>query len=351
MNEKKKTLFVSDIHLGAGNPWDWFDAAREGPKLIEFFEYVIKRHDGEKDIKEIVLLGDVFDLWVCPHDKKPHQFKEIINHHKNVVDAIKKMADAVNTLYVNGNHDFQVAPDDINRAFGGKVKHIGNVYRRGNIWAEHGHQYALFNRPDPKNGGPILRLPLGYYITRLHTSLGKSRGGKAKMVFQAIDESFQVMGPEKLPESVLDTLKDAVEMPPNPKEAKNFNMGHICADQEYDAVRDRYKNLFDDWKDSVGFWQSVQMIMCELNRLGTVADQLCRNGVEIVVFGHSHDTKMDKDSLFVQDRIYANCGYWCGFGEEDNIDDNAHFVSTNGKTVELNYLKNGKAVERKVLEL
>jgi len=37
MNEKKKTLFVSDIHLGAGKKWDWFDAAREGPKLIEFF--------------------------------------------------------------------------------------------------------------------------------------------------------------------------------------------------------------------------------------------------------------------------------------------------------------------------
>ncbi len=128
-------------------------------------------------------------------------------------------------------------------------------------------------------------------------------------------------------------------------------MGHICGDQKYEDIKERYKNLYDDWKDSVGLWQSVQMIMCELNRLGTVVDQLCRNGVEIVIFGHSHDTKMDKDSFLVQDRIYANCGYWCGFGDDDNKDDNAHFIETDGQTVQLNYLKNGAVVIKKTLTL
>ncbi|MFQ5328490.1 MAG: metallophosphoesterase [Thermodesulfobacteriota bacterium] len=351
MSGKKKTLFVSDIHLGAGNSWDWFDAKLEGPKLINFFQYVKNRHAKQKDIKEVVLLGDVFDLWVCPHNVKPHTFEQIIRHHAAVVNGIKEMAAAVPTLYVNGNHDYQVTSQNISDAFEGKIRHIGNVYRRGNVLAEHGHQYALFNRPDAKNGGPHLRLPLGYYITRLHTTLENSRGSKAKMIFQAIDESFQIMGAEKLPESVLDALKDAVEMPPKPKKVEKFTMGHICPDQQYDEVRERYRNLFDDWKDAVGFWQSIQMIMSELNRLGTVADRLCRDGVDIVIFGHSHDTKMDKDTLFVKDRIYANCGYWCGFGDKDKADDNAHFVETDGKTVILNYLVNGTAREDSVLEL
>ncbi len=93
------------------------------------------------------------------------------------------------------------------------------------------------------------------------------------------------------------------------------------------------------------------MIMCELNRLGTVADQLYRNGVEIVIFGHSHDTKMDKDSFLVQDRIYANSGYWCGFGDDDNKEDNAYVILTDGQTVQLNYLKNGAVVIKNTLTL
>ncbi len=343
MSEKKKTLFVSDIHMGAGNPWDWFTIETESPYLVKFFEYVLERYKGKKDIKELVLLGDIFDLWVCPHNQEPHTFESIKEAQARVINAIKNTAETVPTLYVNGNHDFQVTPDDIDEAFDYKVKHIGDVYRRGNILAEHGLRYALFNRPDPRNGGPHLKLPLGYYITRLHTTLGESRGAKAKMIFQPIDELFQVMGPEKLPESVLDTLKDAVDMKIKPDKAERFTMGHISNDQEYGVIKERYKNLFEDWKESVGLWQSVQMIMCELNRLGTVADQLCRNGVEIVIFGHSHDTKMDKDMLFVKDRIYANCGYWCGFGEKEKVEDNAHFVETDGRTVGLYSFKDVKA--------
>lgn len=350
MPKKKKTLFISDIHMGAGNEWDWFSVDKESPYLVNFFKYVSERNQKSKDIKEIVLLGDVFDLWVCPHDQKPHTFKEIMEAQFEVISEIKKMAKNVRTLYVNGNHDYQVTYQHIDEAFDGRVKHIGNVYRRGNVLAEHGHRYALFNRPDPKNGGH-LRLPLGYYITRLHTSLGETRKARANLIVQIIDELFQVMGPEKLPESVLDALKDAVEMTRESKEVDLFNMGNICAAQEYNDVRERYRNLFDDWKEAVGFWQSVQMIMCELNRLGTVADQLCRDGVDIVVFGHSHDTKMDKDTWFVKDRIYANCGYWCGFGEKENVEDNAHFVETDGKSVELYAFKKGKAVPKESLRL
>ena len=350
MPKKKKTLFISDIHMGAGNEWDWFSIEKESPYLARFFKYVSERNQESKDIKEVVLLGDVFDLWVCPHDQKPHTFKDIIGAQSEVIGEIKKMAKDVHTLYVNGNHDYQVTYQDINEAFDGRVKHIGNVYRRGNILAEHGHRYALFNRPDPKNGGH-LSLPLGYYITRLHTSLGETRKARASLVLQIIDESFQVMGPEKLPESVLDALKDAVEMTDKSKDVDLFNMGHICPAQEYKDVRERYRNLFDDWKEAVGFWQSVQMIMSELNRLGTVADQLCRDGVDIVVFGHSHDTKMDKDSWLVKDRIYANCGYWCGFGEKEKVEDNAHFVETDGTSVELYAFEQGKAVPKESLKL
>jgi len=353
MAEKKKTLFVSDIHMGAhkggDHDWDWF-SKKEVDHLIGFLKYVTVRAKADNDIKELVLLGDIFDLWVCPYDEVPHTFCDIIKAQKEVIDEIKKIPDSgVKVFYVNGNHDYQVTSKQISRVFGCKVKHIGDIYRRGNILAEHGHRHALFNCPDPRHGG-YTRLPLGYYLTRLHTSLGESRAARVNLVLQIIDESFQVLGPEQLAESVLDALKDAVERQGS-KEVKNFTMGHICADQSYECVRDRYKNLYDDWKKDVGFWKSTQMLLCEVGRLGAIADQLCRDGIDIVVFGHSHNTKMDKDTWLVKDRIYANCGYWCGYGEEKGAENHAHFVETDGKIVKLCAFRDGKAVEREVLKL
>ena len=334
-----KTLFVSDIHLSEKKPWAWFDVEEEGPYLIDFFQYVKQRYETEKDIKELVLLGDIFDLWVSPHDKEPISFDKILKDQEAVLSSIKKTGKKVPMLYVNGNHDFRVDREMLENALGPKVQHIGNHYRRRNIHAEHGHQYALFNRPDPKNASPE-NLPLGYYISRLHASLGKSRQAKVHLIWQAIDETFQMVGPERLPESVLDAMKDAVEKTSGVK-VENFNMGKLIGEVPFGDIRTRYRTLFGDWVQAKGHWFAIQMIMSELNRLGTVADKMCGNGVNIVVLGHSHDTKMDKDSWFVEDRIYANCGYWCGYGEPNKVADNAHFVETDGETVTLVKFNNG----------
>ncbi len=330
---EKKSLFISDLHLSTQSEWAWFDIENEGKHLIKFFEYVKKRFKDKGDIKELVLLGDIFDLWVTPYDKAPHSFEDIIDAQSTVLAAIKETAKTVPVFYVNGNHDFRVDPVRLKAALGSKVRHSGSQYRRRNILAEHGHRLALFNSPDFKNGGPE-GLPLGYYISRLYASLGESKKANANLVLQAIDETFQMAGPEKLPQSVLDAVKDAVEKT-HKKKVKSFNMGDVAGEVQYEEIRNRYSDLFEDWVKAKGYWFAVQMIMSELNRLGTVADKMCKDGVNIVVMGHSHDTKMDKDSWLVEDRIYANCGYWCGFNEPEKIDDNAHFVETDGKTVSL----------------
>lgn len=346
---KKKTIFISDCHMGAGKKWDWF-SDEEGYKLIEFFEYITKRALTKGDVKEVVLLGDIFDLWVCPHNVVPHTFLNICEYHKEVFDAIKEMASKIKVIYINGNHDYQVTSEDIKIAFDGKVKHFGQRYQRGNILAIHGHQYALFNKPDPKNGGPILQIPLGYYITRLHTTLGKSRQARANLIAQVIDESLQVLGPEKLPESVLDVLRDSVIQTTGSYPVQ-FLMGKICRSQSYAEVKNRYRDLFDDWIDAVGLWKSIQMLMCEMDRLGSTADQLCKDGIEIVVMGHSHGTKMDKDHPIGRNRIYANCGFWCGMDEKDEAKSNAHFVQTDGETVELCHFCQGWGLVEKSLML
>jgi UDP-2,3-diacylglucosamine pyrophosphatase LpxH len=36
-----------------------------------------------------------------------------------------------------------------------------------------------------------------------------------------------------------------------------------------------------------------------------------KKGYKVVIFGHTHKAKIDRDSFLVADRIYANTGCWC----------------------------------------
>lgn len=337
------SVFISDCHMGPGEKWDWFSRT-EAIRLIDFCRYLTYRYLNQKDLKEVILLGDIFDLWVCPYDQAPHSFRGIMKHQSMVFNAMQKMAAIVPTFYVNGNHDFRVTPGDIEEAFDGHIICLKDGYRNDNVLAIHGHQQALFNKPDPKNGGKEA-LPIGYFITRLYTSLVMGNNVMPNLVAQIINEGLQALGPETLTESILDALKDSIRDTLN-KEVVSFNMGYLSEDYEYETIRARYKNLFQDWLDEVGLWKTIQMLMCEVDRLGSTADQLCTDGINIVIMGHSHGTKMDKDSILSQERIYANCGYWCGLDKKDKGND-AHYVQTNGSRVELCSFRGGKSTIKK----
>ena len=57
-----------------------------------------------------------------------------------------------------------------------------------------------------------------------------------------------------------------------------------------------------------GRYQQVKANVIGFRRL---RDRLsAKKGYKIVIFGHTHKAKIDKDSLFVADRIYANTGCW-----------------------------------------
>ncbi len=54
------------------------------------------------------------------------------------------------------------------------------------------------------------------------------------------------------------------------------------------------------------------MKMAKEGELEHVGDRLSdRKGYKIVIFGHTHKAKIDRDSFLVADRIYANTGCWC----------------------------------------
>jgi len=100
-----ETLFISDVHLGAGRPAD--DAAR-GERLLAFLE---RRARGAR---RLFVLGDLFDFWFEYRHAVPKA-------HLRVLWALDALArSGTEVTFFGGNHDFWAGPY-LAREFGFRV--------------------------------------------------------------------------------------------------------------------------------------------------------------------------------------------------------------------------------------
>jgi predicted phosphodiesterase len=181
------------------------------------------------------------------------------------------------------------------------------------LHAEHGHRFTLFNRSfdEVANG-----LPIGYPITRLAEHLGGYVRG-FKDLIGYLEEIFElVTGQVNIYEAIIQGLAERAG-------AKQIVMSeHETIPVK--KVKSSYKHMkYHNQPIKVG-WK-----LASEEDLGRNADrQSQKHGYKIVVFGHTHSAKIDKDSILVKDRVYVNSGNWCG--------KEAHCVvvepSGNGKT-------------------
>jgi hypothetical protein len=168
----------------------------------------------------------------------------------------------------------------------------------------------MFNAPDAVNN-PGSRLPLGYFISRVIATKARDTGDAKRHYWTYADDLLEILGPQKLGESVFEAvLEEAhldndteIHMPTRNGKAKIVTAGQ---------VKEKYTSLYDQWIKTHGIGIALKAMLAEIGLLGRMADHLCKKSdTNIVVFGHSHDWKLDKDKWFVEDRIYANCGTWC----------------------------------------
>ncbi len=84
-----KAYFVSDIHL----------KTEDGPKGQLFIKFL---RELPSDTTQLILLGDIFDLWVADHDYFVQKFPNIIKEIRNLI--LRK----VEVHYFEGNHDLHL---------------------------------------------------------------------------------------------------------------------------------------------------------------------------------------------------------------------------------------------------
>lgn len=347
---EKRRVFVSDVHMNAGrsiareNVYDWL-GPDEAHEFAQFLTYV----NDDENIGEVIFLGDTMDNWVCPVEDNPPSFQEIIDAtvNKVIVSNLKTLCSnkKKRVVYMTGNHDMHVTEDLLSAnfpgiVFGGSAANKSR-YRSSRLLAEHGSSYAMFNAPDPANDAGT-RTPLGYYISRVLATKAANTGQTERHYWTYVDDFLELLGPEKIAGAVFEAVMEEAGLLYSTK----INMGGYQTD--CGSIKAKYNDLYRQWVELQGAGMAFKAVMAEISYLDDLADYLTKKGdTNIVIFGHSHDAKIDKDSWFVENRIYANCGSWC---EDDKPKTYVETQKDNGKHrhyVRLMEYKNGKGVEIK----
>ena len=302
-----KRIFISDIHLGDDarysdplpNRRARFSPAEHRDRLLNFLENQIL--NGNDDVKDLVLLGDVFDTWVCPFDAVPPTYASIFEsrENKSILDTLRNVANTnVNLYYINGNHDYDLPGAQLQEIIPGIITET-RCYQDDDLrlYAEHGHHFTLFNQsyPNVANG-----LPIGYYITRLAEHLGGYVRGFKDLIGYIDDAMDLMLGRENIFEAIIEGLAERAKADQVILSAQE----NISVDQ----IKSLYVNLkYHDQPFKVGKMLANES---DLEKFGDRMSE--QHGHKVVVFGHTHAGKIDKDTLFVKDRVYANSGCWCG---------------------------------------
>ena len=337
--QRTKIVLISDLHMNEQRGFDdgYSLFTENGKLLVDFLEYV-RTSD---QIKELVILGDMMDMWVVP--MAYHTFHDSVTDTKayfhsvaeaavnrEVVAKINQIAneDTIRFSYVPGNHDMLFTEEIFHSIFPkghwqGVEPGTGAYSPESSVVFEHGHNYDLFNAPDSVTTAESL-LPPGYFITRIYATGNLQSTEKLKMQ----TESTENMSPELIYTTSWDIAVASINIPgfdPSSPQIYTHIDGYTQLYSSNDA-RDIYtQTVGSDWKERQkknGVRVPSSVIVGIMNGSGkfwwfgtleysAIAQYFTPQGskIKIVVFGHTHHAMLKK-GVATLDNIYANSGTW-----------------------------------------
>jgi len=339
---KQRTLIacISDVHMGDpranDNHYSWFGKNAEA--LENFLEFIYN----DDDVKELVIMGDLFDEWMVPYTVNPFDpqsginssdeyFKAIANAQTNsaIFDKLRDIANKaeIDLIYIHGNHDMMLTQKTLEDIIPGIIwkgdaTGLGKYHPVDGIIMEHGHRYDFFNCPQPLVN-PDHKLPPGYFITRLYAAGMESSSAKMNKRILSIKDSAEFFTAWSL--AILYTLNDFnMDMPD--MNAKNILMGGIDGYSNpfsFIGAQHMYAtNIEDLWPQT----QTVNevpvpltvfaAILNSVNLYNAALIEYMQNSTaldpyKIVAFGHSHFPELLVHPVGKDFKsIYANSGSW-----------------------------------------
>ncbi|XP_066295066.1 uncharacterized protein [Branchiostoma lanceolatum] len=197
-DNNKEIYVLSDIHLG--RPL----AICPGHSQLESALSRIMAAAAEGKVHSLILLGDIFEMWVQEAAEPAWTDQDFLRHWKTdalckaFTKSVCKMAEeyGVAVYYVWGNHDHEITPAMVHELFSGKVRFIPGVliysisvaHREYRVRFEHGHIWDLMSTYSyAESHGLVCGRPFGYYICRC----ASYRILNGQLAGDALDESIQ----------------------------------------------------------------------------------------------------------------------------------------------------------------
>ena len=178
---KRFAVVLSDVHIGNNSPTCWYQAAVHEHPLNEALAWILARRS---IVREVVLLGDMFDVWTYPPSVRPPSMREIIAANPTMLGPGGPLAAVVRALpgqvrLLLGNHDGSLTRADIdllNRSLGGNpsrgerielvtdpVRVVDGASGARTVFS-HGHHWCMFNAPDARSRWATI--PIGHFVSR-----------------------------------------------------------------------------------------------------------------------------------------------------------------------------------------
>jgi hypothetical protein len=178
---KRYAVVLSDVHIGNGAPTCWYQAAVHEPQLAALLRWIL---GNRASIREVVLLGDIFELWTYPPAMRPPSMPDIIRANPGMLGPRGPLAAVVRAFpnqvrLLRGNHDGSLTSADVdwlNRSLGGnlsrgeRIEFVASGTRvvtgasgKRTVFT-HGHHSCMFNAPDLRSKWDTI--PIGHFVTR-----------------------------------------------------------------------------------------------------------------------------------------------------------------------------------------
>jgi UDP-2,3-diacylglucosamine pyrophosphatase LpxH len=327
---KSQVVVLSDIHIGDNTPTCWYQKSIHEPYLLAMFDWIVAN---AADIRELVLLGDVVDLWTYPCDTRPPSFAAIAEENPNIFGPSGGLARVLDALgggitYVTGNHDMGVTAADVAAIRGSSGRsvafHEGDYNPGGDprVLLTHGNAYTMFNAPDQTT--KWAPLPVGHFVTRVvatywaaHLAPGQNVAQLAGQGYpNGLDWSSIIASiASRLDVSIAAALIDGVAG----LEGVSESVPVILADgtsTTLSEVKTVYDALFSNWVTQNGGGVDGLLVAgkaaladYDAAYMGWFAQRAAfRAGAQLVVMGHTHEPISGLEQSLIQ---YVNSGFEC----------------------------------------
>jgi UDP-2,3-diacylglucosamine pyrophosphatase LpxH len=336
--KRNSIVCISDIHLGDQRSvslgYCWF--TQNANALESLLDVVLTN----PQVRQLVILGDLFDEWVVPYRISPFDslsginssdyFMAIANAPTNlsIISKLKAIATSgtVQLIYIPGNHDMLLTQTVLQEiipgiTWQGDSTGLGHYSPLNEIVMEHGHRYDFFNCPQPLSD-PGHSLPPGYYVSRLDAEGLMERGRTGSKAAQSGAGSIEFLTAWTASIEYL-KIKYALSVA---SDSANIHMGGIDNYQapfSFNGVRDKFaSNIETVWpatqvRNGVPVAMPVLMAILggNLDLSLTAAYEYMQpqspKKYKIVAFGHTHQPMLKVYPAGKQyTAIYANTGSW-----------------------------------------